>query len=225
MTSRNQEIRSAREYHAGTAHSHETVRTSGHRLDWDIKPAPFKLYPDLPVIPLPRDIFRLDLDTLAALSPSHAATHTLDLERLTALLFFSAGVTKHMRYPGGAEVYFRAAPSTGALYQTEVYVVAGDVSGLEAGVYHFSPGDLALRALRAGDFRGAVAWAAGDDRMATAPAVAVLTAIYWRNTWKYQSRGYRHLFWDAGAMLANLLAAATALGLPARVVTGFVDAE
>ena len=53
-------------------------------------------------------------------------------------------------------MYFRAAPSTGALYQTEAYVVAGEVAGLAAGVYHFGPGDFALRRLREGDFRGAV---------------------------------------------------------------------
>ena len=50
-----------------------------------------------------------------------------------------------------------------------------------------------------------------------------LTGIYWRNTWKYQARGYRHLFWDAGTMLANVFAAAAALGLSARAVVGFMD--
>jgi nitroreductase len=53
----------------------------------------------------------------------------------------------------------------------------------------------------------------------------VLTAIYWRNTWKYQARGYRHLFWDSGTMLANLDAVGRALGLAPRVVTGFVDRD
>ncbi|MBI1734887.1 MAG: nitroreductase family protein, partial [Candidatus Rokubacteria bacterium] len=51
----------------------------------------------------------------------------------------------------------------------------------------------------------------------------VLSAIYWRNTWKYQARGYRHLFWDSGTMLANLVAAGRALGTAPRIVTGFVD--
>ena len=225
MHSPNDQIDRARQYHDRTAHSPRSIRESRHTLDWNIKPSPFKIYPTLPALPLPRDFPAATADTFASLSGSVRTGSPLDIERLAALLFYSAGITRARTYPGGDQIFFRAAPSTGALYQTEVYVVAGDVSGLPAGVYHFGPGDFALRALRAGDFRGAVAWAAGDDRMATAPAVAVLTAIYWRNTWKYQSRGYRHLFWDAGAMLANLLAAATALGLPARVVTGFVDAE
>lgn len=206
-------------------HSPQSVRSGGHGLDWDIKPEPFKIYPDLPVVALPRDFSVPALDALTAISAGPAAAAPLDLERLAALLFFSAGVTKRSAYPGGGTMYFRAAPSTGALYQTEVYVVAGDVAGLEPGVYHFSPGDFVLRRLREGDFRGALAIAAADEDLAGRSATLILSAIYWRNTWKYQARGYRHLFWDSGSMLSNLLAAATALDLAARVVTGFVDLE
>jgi hypothetical protein len=53
----------------------------------------------------------------------------------------------------------------------------------------------------------------------------VLTGIPWRTTWKYRERGYRHLFWDAGAIVANLLAVAAAAGLKTRVLLGFVDQE
>ncbi len=225
MQSRNQEIRSARAYHDRTVHSPQSIRTSGHRLDWDIKPLAFKIYPDLPAIPLPRDFPAAAADTLATLSGAPGSSSLLDLERLASLLFLSAGVTKTMKYPSGVETPFRAAPSTGALYQTEVYVVAGDVVGLTAGVYHFCPGDFTLRRLREGDFRGAVALAAADEPMAARPATLVVSAIYWRNTWKYEARGYRHLFWDSGTLLAHLLASATALGLEARIVTGFVDGE
>lgn len=215
----------AREYHRETAHSPHSVRSSGHSLDWSIKPAPFKIYPELPVVRLPRELPALAGDTLAALSGGLAERHPLDLERLAGLLFFSAGVTKNRTYPGGGQVYFRAAPSTGALYQTEVYVVTGAVTGLSAGVYHFSPGDFALRCLREGDFRGAVALAAADEGVARQPATLILSAIHWRNTWKYQARGYRHLFWDSGSMLAHVLASAAGLGLPARIVTGFADVD
>jgi hypothetical protein len=52
----------------------------------------------------------------------------------------------------------------------------------------------------------------------------VLTGIPFRTCWKYGERGWRHLWWDAGAMLANLLAAADAHGVPAEVLTGFPDA-
>ncbi|HUP38424.1 MAG TPA: SagB/ThcOx family dehydrogenase [Candidatus Limnocylindria bacterium] len=203
------------------------MRRSGHALDWETKPLPFKVYPALEQIRLPTELPPLAVDTFAALAPGEppARPAPLALERLAALLFFSAGVTRVKTYPGGAQVHFRAAASTGALYQTEVYVIAGAVDGLEPGVYHFSPGDFSLRRLRAGDFRGAVALAAADDAAAAQPASVILSAIYWRNTWKYQARGYRHLFWDSGTLLGQLLAVARALDVPARLVTGFVDAQ
>jgi len=213
----------AREYHDRTAHSYASIRRSGHSLDWEIKPFLYKVFPDLPVTPLPREFPPPAKDTLGALSTFEGKGGALTLEILASLLFFAAGLTKKKAYPGGEEMHFRAAPSTGALYQTEVYVVTGEIPGLEPGVYHFSPGDFCLRQLRVGDFRAALAAAALDEGMRASAAMLVLTAIYWRNTWKYQARAYRHLFWDSGTMLANLLATAAAFEIPARLVAFFVD--
>ncbi len=213
----------ARRFHDETAHTPYSVRTSGHALDWDNKPFPFKIYTDVPAMALSRDIDVLAVPTLAALATPAPPAVRLTLGALTALLYYTAGVTKKKTYPGGGEVLFRAAASTGALYQTEVYVVAGDVDGLAAGLYHFCPGDFTLRRLREGDVRGALAAAAADPALARRAATLVLSAIYWRNTWKYQARGFRHLFWDSGTMLANALAVGDALGLAPSLLTGFVD--
>jgi hypothetical protein len=54
--------------------------------------------------------------------------------------------------------------------------------------------------------------------------VVICASTYWRNAWKYQARAYRHCYWDNGTILANLLAAAAARKVPAKVVVGFVDA-
>src|SRR6266446_2188605 len=216
----------AREFHDATTHTPHSVRTSGHTLDWDNKPFPFKVYTELPALAMPRELDPVPIDTLAALDPARRApTRALDLDRLATLLYLTAGVTKKKTYYGGGEMLFRAAASTGGLYQTEVYVAVGEVEGLEPGLYHFNPGDFALRRLRAGDVRAPLAEAAADESLARRAATIILTAIYWRNTWKYQARGYRHLFWDSGTMLANVLAVAGALGLAPRVLTGFVDAD
>ena len=174
---------------------------------------------------MPREIDPLALDTLAAVASPRRAAAALTLGELAAVLYYAAGVTRRKNYPGGGEILFRAAASTGALYQTEVYAAVGEVAGLEAGLYHFCPGDFALRRLRAGDVRAALAAAAADETIASRAATIVLTGIYWRNAWKYQARAYRHLFWDSGTMLANLLAVAGGLGLAPRVLTGFVDVE
>jgi SagB-type dehydrogenase family enzyme len=215
----------AREYHDRTAHSPASVRTSGHTLEWDIKPFPFKVYTDLAALALPRELDPVASDTLAALAGPAPVAAALGISELVAVLYYAAGVTKKKTYPGGVEVLFRAAASTGALYQTEVYVVVGDVAGLEPGLYHFCPGDFALRRLRSGDVRAALAESAADDSIRRRPATLVLTAIYWRNAWKYQARAYRHLFWDSGTMLANVLAVGGALGLAPHLLTGFVDAD
>ena len=214
----------ARRFHDATTHTPHSVRTSGHALDWDNKPFPFKIYTDAPTVELPREVDVLAVPTLPALAAPAPAAARLTLAALTSLCYYAAGVTKKKTYPGGGEVLFRAAASTGALYQTEVYVVAGDVEGLDPGLYHFCPGDFTLRGLRTGDVRAWLAEAAADPRLTRRAATLVLSAIYWRNTWKYQARGYRHLFWDSGTMLANALAVGGALGLAPALVTGFVDA-
>src|SRR2546421_9721572 len=215
----------ARRYHDLTVHSPDSVRASGHALDWDNKPFPFKVYTDIPGLHLPREIDVLATPALAAIAGESApAPSALTLAALTSLLYYVAGVTKRKTYPGGGEVLFRAAASTGALYQTEVYVVVGAVEDLSPGVYHFCPGDFTLRRLRDDDARGALASAVADATPGRAAATLALTGIVWRNSWKYRARTYRHLFWDGGTMLANALAAGTALGLAPRGFRGLVGA-
>jgi SagB-type dehydrogenase family enzyme len=184
------DVAPARRYHEATKHSFMSVRTSAHRLDWENRPHPFKEYRGLEPVPVP---------------------DALGLDRLLAL---GAGVVRTREAPGGDVYHFRTYASAGALYPVEVYLVAGDLPGLEAGVYHFHPRELALRQLRRGDFREFLGRGGRG-------AVLVLTGILWRTAWKYGARGYRHLFWDAGTMLANLLALAE--DQRPVVHTGFVD--
>src|SRR6201981_972129 len=97
---------------------------------------------------------------------------------------------------------------------------------LPAGVYHFGAAEFGLRQLRAGDFRQNVVAATGDDpSLAHAPVIILCTGTYWRNAWKYRSRTYRHFGWDNGTILANCLAISDAMGLPTRVVAGFIDSQ
>lgn len=222
----NRHIEAAWAYHDGTKHSFQSVRRSGHSLDFSNQPLPFKIYTTLPPMPLPRDPSLLPMPALEAIAApvvSGAGSHLPDLAALARILFLGAGITKERRGPGWV-VQYRAAACTGALYHIELYLVCGDLSGLPAGVYHFGVHDFALRRLRAGDYRGVLVRATGrEPAVALAPAVIVCTSTYWRNAWKYQARAYRHAFWDSGTILANSLAAAAAQELPARVVLGFVD--
>lgn len=218
------EAQAAWAYHNGTKHSPESVRRSRHVLDWEIMPRPFKVYVDLEPLPLPRDLSASTMPALAALTGAGSGA-AIDRERLARLLHFSAGIVRRRAYPGG-EIYYRAAACTGALYHIDFYLVSGPLADLEAGVYHFGPHDFALRCLRRGDFRGALIEAtAGNAAIAAAPVVLVAASTFWRNAWKYQARAYRHCWWDAGTMLANLLAVSAAAEVRAHVALGFADAE
>lgn len=226
----NRQTQVARVYHEATKHSETSLRQTPHRLDWETKPVPFKIYTELEPVPLPQDFPPLTVPALRALSgleppsdQSPGEERVPDLPTLARLLYLTAGITKVKRHPGG-EVQFRAYPNTGALYHVDLYLVCGHLPDLAAGIYHFGPHDFSLRRLRGGDFRGNLVEATGGEpRVAEAPAILVSTSTYWRNAWKYRARAYRHCFWDGGTLHSNLLALAAADGLDPRVVLGFLD--
>ncbi len=222
----NTDLAATRRYHEGTKHSEERLRTSRHSLDWDNQPIPYKIYTSLEPIPLPRELPPSEmpaLDAIANIGPAPPGDVIPDLETVARLCLYSNGITRWLRR-GGGEMPFRAAACTGALYHIELYLVSGDIPGLPAGVYHYGAHDHALRQLRAGDFRGALVEATGQEpSVAQAPLIVVSTSTFWRNAWKYEARAYRHSYWDSGTVLANLLAVAEARELPARVVLGWAD--
>jgi SagB-type dehydrogenase family enzyme len=224
----NRDLQAAWKYHDGTKHSYWSIRNDPHFLDWANRPLSFKIYPTIKPLSLPRDLPQTGVAALSAISepvPSGDGDTVPDLQDLARILHFSAGITRQRAYQGG-EIYFRAAACTGALYEIELYVVTGDLEGLDAGVYHFNPADVSLRLLRKGDFRLNLARAtAMESAVAHAPTTILCTGTYWRNAWKYQARTYRHFGWDNGTLLANMLAVSAASGLPAEIVLGFVDAE
>src|SRR5881396_3030824 len=214
-------------YHEATKHSYLSIRANPHFLDWANQPLPFKIYPTLERLRLPGEVRPTGIAALSAIAESVPADTVAvpDLRGVAQLLYLSAGITRHRKYPGG-EIYFRAAACTGALYEVELYLVCGDLANLEAGLYHFAPAEFGLRRLHVGDYRAVLVEAtAAEPAIAHAPVVIACTCIYWRNAWKYQARTYRHFGWDNGTVLANLLAVATALRLPAKVVCGFQDAS
>jgi SagB-type dehydrogenase family enzyme len=223
----NSNLEAAWKYHNTTKHSVASVLNNRHFLDWDNRPLPFKAYTALEPLALPREVRQTGVAALSAIAESIRTDSSAipDVEALAQLLYLTAGFTRHRKYPGG-DIHFRAAACTGALYEVELYVVCGDLVDLEAGVYHFSPAEFALRRLRAGDYRSVLSEAtAGETSIIHAPLTIICTCIYWRNAWKYQARTYRHFGWDNGTLLANLLAVATALGMPAKLICGFVDAD
>ena len=239
----NKEIGYALEYHEATKHSEASLITSRHHLDFDNKPIPFKVYLELPSIDLPINFPTPEVNAISCISgtirqtpPDYTTqltatlsknnvtnTSKVDMGNLAEILFFSAGITREMKYPYG-NYYMRAASATGALYPIELYVVCGDVSpNLVAGVYHFSPADFSLTQIRKGSYKRYLADTSNNQDIARAPITIIFTSFAWRNAWKYQARSYRHWFWDSGVIAANLLATTGAMGLRARIILGFLD--
>ncbi|MCE2403942.1 MAG: SagB/ThcOx family dehydrogenase [Dehalococcoidia bacterium] len=215
--SRNRDTGPAWSYHDSTKLSY---------IDLTSKPPLYKPSEGRPLVALPRGLPPPEMPAIqAAALPGGGSGGRVDVAAVAQLLHYSSGLVRKAVVPSVGEVHYRAAASAGALYPIEAYVVCGDVDGLPMGVYRFSPPEAGLYQVREGDFRRCLSLAEGDGDGPAWDAAVVLTAVFWRSAWKYRARSYRYCFWDAGTVLANLLATATALGLPGRVSAGFVDEE
>ena len=145
-------------------------------------------------------------------------TAPLELAEIGQLLWAAQGIT----HAHG----LRAAPSAGALYPLELYVVTGRIDGLAHGVYHYDPRQHRLNRTSDGDLRDALTQAAlSQGWMKHAPAVVVLTADYERTTRKYGKRGKRYVHIEAGHAAQNLFLQSESLGLATVVVGAFDDDE
>ncbi|MFW6235934.1 MAG: SagB/ThcOx family dehydrogenase [Desulfovibrionales bacterium] len=143
-------------------------------------------------------------------------TDPLTMDQVSSLLFAAQGENR----PQGK----RTVPSAGALYPLEVFLVAGHVEGIQAGVYHYAPKDHALTRKISGDMRGSVAQAAlGQGWIADAQAVVVIAAVKERVTQKYGSRGTSYVHMEAGAAAQSLGLQVAELGLGSTIVGAFND--
>jgi len=226
----NQNIKIAYEFHEITKHSPISVYLNSHYMDWENKPFPFKLYLNKQKIGLPTSFTYPNKDSIMCLkqriinlNSNLTEQKQIDLNILTQILFFSAGITRKMNFNNNI-YYMRAASATGALYPIEVYLICQDMQSLDAGVYHFCPADFTLTKLRKGDFRSILLTATGNNkRIIQSPITIIFTSIAWRNSWKYQIRSYRHWFWDAGVILANFLALCNNNCFSSQIILGFQD--
>ena len=140
----------------------------------------------------------------------------IPLSDLSQLLWASQGISG----PGGR----RTAPSAGALFPLNVYIIAGNVTGLSAGIYSYDPHKHELTRVAEGDARAEMSKAAlGQSSIKNAPAVLVLSAVYERTTVKYGERGIRYVHMEAGHAAQNIYLQAAALNLGTVVIGAFDD--
>ena len=140
----------------------------------------------------------------------------LSLKEVAQLLWAAQGVTADW---GG-----KTAPSAGATYPLEVYLVAGKVEGLKPGLHHYLPKSHSLVKIMEGDFRKELADAALSQRMILkAPITLVVAAVFRRTTARYGERGTRYVHMEVGHVGENIYLQAEALGLATVAVGAFRD--
>jgi SagB-type dehydrogenase family enzyme len=140
----------------------------------------------------------------------------VNLADVSQLLWAAQGITD----PAG----YRTVPSAGALYPLEIYLVAGKVASLPAGIYRYKPRGHELVKVMDEDKRAELSNAAlGQTALKQAPASLVLTAFYERTTQKYRDRGIRYVHMEAGHAAQNICLQAVSLDLGTVVIGAFHD--
>ena len=145
----------------------------------------------------------------------------LTLSQVSQLLWAAQGIT-------GGRDYLRAVPSAGALDPIEMYLIVGNggVDKLDAGIYHYLPKPHSIEVVKKGDNRGQVVEGAlGQQWIAAAPIVLIVTADYARTTVKYRDRGIRYVHIEVGHVGQNIFLQAEAIGLGAGIAGAFSDKQ
>lgn len=166
-------------------------------MDWKLQPEVFKHYP-----------------------PEFISVSLEKHPELRDFLYLCCGITARKQYPSGS-YSLRVNPSAGALYPCELYLQARRVQGLTDGIYHVEPSTLNLRRLHVLSLdEGIEAYSDKQDNMLEGLTLLV-TAIYYRSSWKYGSRALRYCLLDSGHMLGAIEAAASCFDYPCSFVTCF----
>jgi SagB-type dehydrogenase family enzyme len=204
---------------------YERDKLPGGGLDWASKPDTYKRYPGVPRLALSEPRVTGGTTIWDVMSRRRSARRfqgvLLAEAELSQILWAAQGITRRVQGYG-----FRTAPSAGALYPVETYLVVNSVEGIEPGVYHYAVESHGLEQLHSGDFRVAISRAALDQEMAArANVVLVWTAVFPRSKWKYRQRAYRYVYLDAGHIAQNVAMAAVALGLGSCQIAALYDGE
>jgi len=153
----------------------------------------------------------------------------LDLPQLSQILWSAQGITGTRG--------FRAAPSAGATYPLEIFVVVGKQSviiseakqapeELPAGIYHYEANSHSLSLHKSADLRPDLARATLDQEfIIDAPVDIVICALYNRTSYRYGRRGERYVHMEVGHAGENIHLQAVALGLATVEVGAFHDEE
>jgi SagB-type dehydrogenase family enzyme len=184
-----------------------------------------RTYADAPRTALPAT----EPDIVAGLAAARVSTRAflpvpLTLTTVAAMLRSSYGILGPDPMPGGGQFLRRAVPSAGGLYPLELYLLVGNVTGLEPGIYHVDAVGEALECLRVGNWQKDAAgifytW----PYVEAAPVIICYAANFARTQKKYGPRGYRYIHLEAGHAAQNLCLSAAGQGLGTLCMGGYRD--
>jgi len=200
----------------------DPLKTLKSILKFEKEPEHFKTYPDKPLIKLPPPSYKgiiLEDAIKKRRSIREYKDEPLNLSELSQILFSAQGITGELY-----GTYLRTAPSAGALYPIEIYLIVQNVKELEKGIYHYNVREHALEFIKKGDFKNEI-FKAGifQEMFLSAPVTLIYTAIFKRTTYKYDDRGYRYIYIEVGHIAQNVALECVSLGLASCVVGAFFD--
>jgi SagB-type dehydrogenase family enzyme len=208
-----------RAYHERTKHRLDGFAAGPETLDWDDQPEAFRDFGNCPNIPLGLADDGPDFASLAEGPALPAAAPTPD--SLGRMLACSFAIATWKNY-GTARWAVRCNPSSGNLHPTEAYLAVPASEGLPAGLYHYRPQDHHL------EQRCAYPSELTDALFGTLPAgsfLVGLSAIPWREAWKYGERAWRYCQLDLGHALGTLRYAAAMLGWSVTSLEHLADSD
>ncbi|UBF28019.1 SagB/ThcOx family dehydrogenase [Kovacikia minuta CCNUW1] len=205
----------AQHYHERTKYD-PSMQDKGKPLDWNQQPDAFKEYKIGHGIDLKP--YLQDLTETASTQPDWVWW-----QRLSQLLFYSYGLTGMISVAGGS-YYVRSAPSAGALYPAEIYLISRGTPRLPAGLYNYQVQTHSLIHFWENDvwtkLQTACLW---HPILENTQLALIVTAVFYRSAWRYQDRAYRRVFLDSGHLLGNVELAAALSDYRPHLIGSFMD--
>ncbi len=198
----------------------------GKSLDWSKKPEIYKEYLNVKTVKLPNPKEKEIKLTFHEIIRKRKSVRefipkNVKLEDLSFILWVTTGFRETLF---GYD--FRTVPSAGALYPIETYIIAKNIEGIEKGIYHYNIKNHLLELLEEGDFSKNVAISSLHQYfISNASFIIIWSAIFYRTLWKYDERGLRYIFIEAGHIAQNFALSCVACGLGSCQIGAFFDDE
>lgn len=199
----------------------DEIMFQNKEVDWDDAPLPYKLYRNLPVIPLSLDVPLTLRDQNMSSEPT--------LEQIGHCLWYTFGLTQlcqpsfDLEEQNSASIFRRFIPSGGALYPNELYVYL-KLNHYPHGIYHYDAAHHRLVLLREGNFDSYLTEALGNRcNLSACFGAAFVSTMFWKNFFKYNNFSYRLQGLDTGVLIGQLLESSKQFGYTSGVYYQFLD--